>query len=1038
MKYFKLILISTTLNLLTATLFSQNISELYMDKLKPISPAQHQVQKYGEIELSEYQGKPLIDFELWEIKTKGFKLPIKLSYTSNGIKVFDESDWVGMGWDLSIASITQVIYGVDDLKTSGILRKKIPYLCGQVFGIYSYNQNTIPNFTSMSIDNSNQDWDSDCAYSFVKIESKDNCNQWPVTNYYPTDDMHQLNLVDSESDIFVINLMGEQLFCVLQELKTNDLPSVVNLKVLNRKGYKVSYRKSGTPFKWEVVDPNGNIYTFNEENKHINNTLSYTSFGPLSSTTETTRSWLLSSITDIFGDEILFNYSKNTGIHSSSTLEAKKVGVFNKDTQSYFALTGLGWDYTANCGPFIPRPNYVQEGTISTAYNTTVNTTSEKSYIESITYCGNTVLFYTQKNRIDWLNTSKLDSINIFNSGNSKIKKIIFNYEYFTAINDTIIRSNKTKDEATKRLFLVSMKQQNQTYNFFYNETNLPSKDSYALDFWGYFNGQIGNPSKIPNILHFPNEPYDYSLQTLITNNSANLYPHHEFAKAGILNKVVYPTGGYTVYSRSLNCFNNYSIPQSSNQTQGLSYGNGLRVDTVTNYNYNGVLINKKVYEYDNGKLLLPLKHFITSLEQYAEISSSGSGNSYPIYLYSGQVMTIYSSSQFSSGITGEGNGVGYGKVTSYFSSHNVPMISGKTVRYYQNEPDILCPVGMGELIPIVPTYHKGFNNGTLLREETYKGSTIINALNHEYTVVYNSDTIVSNAKLRSLSYVIDGVNCKVKKTLQVSYYPIYKTGTIKTQTKNISFTNIDSISNLISYTYNSDNLLKRVYKQESHQNKENYEEYLYPKDIISSNNYAVDQKEIMINLVSKNRISENIAIIKSITNVNSQSIITQHTYYDQLLCLPIKTQVSLNSDPFFTTSLIKYNSKMNICEVTNDENLYTSYIWSYNGQYPVAEIKNATYSEVLDIDPNLISYIENSSYPSDMDLESLFNSLRNNLPNTLITTYRYKPLVGVVASTDPRGVTIYYTYDNLNKLQYVKDHNNNIIQSFEYNYKQH
>lgn len=1036
MKFSKNIL-ALIVSLLSTTLMSQNISDMYMEKLKPITPAQYQLQRYGEIEMNEYQGKPLIDFELWEIKTKGFSLPIKLSYTSNGIKVFDESDWVGMGWDLSIASINQFVNGIDDLKTEGI-RMKIPYLCGQVFGLYTYSQSSIPNFTSMSIDNSNQDWDSDCSYSFLKVEDKGGCNQWPATNYFPFGHMHQLYIVDSEKDVFVINLLGEQLFCVIKNFESYDLPAIVNFEVLNKKGYKVNYRSSGVPFKWEVIDPSGNIFIFNEENKYSNITISYTMFGPSFSIHESAHSWQLTKITDIFGDEINLNYTKNTGIQSSSILEARKVGIFNKSNQGVYWWDSNSWVFSENSGPFNSMPNYVKEGVVSVNYDTQTSTTAEKSYLESITYRGNTVKFHTQNNRIDWLNTSKLDSISVINSANSKIKSIVFNYDYHTTNTDTIIRSNKTKDEATKRLFLVSMKQQDQVYRFVYNETQLPSKDSYAVDFWGHYNGQTNNPSKIPNILHFSNESYNLSLQTQIVNNTANLYPNEDYAKAGILNKIEYPTGGYTVYSHSLNSFNNYPIPQLNNQPQGTYYGNGLKVDTISNYDHNGKLLNQKMLFYEDGKLLNPFKHFITSLEQYAEISSGG-GLTKPVYLYSGQILTIYSSSQYSSGITGGGSGVGYGKVTSSFLNMNNSPINGKTVRYYQNEPDVLCPVSMGELIPIVPTYHKGLINGTVLREESYMNNSLINTVSHMYSIVYNSDTIFHNAKVRSLGYVNDGTACMEKRTLQISYYPIYKTGILKTQMKSTAFINNDSITSTIDYIYNSDNFIKKVFKQESHQNKLNIEEFLYPKDIILSNNFTTEQKNIMTNLISNNRISENIVNIKTISISNNQSTSTQHTYYDQSLCLPIKTLKSVNSSPFYTTLLIKYNANKDICEITNDENLFISYIWSYDGQYPVAEIKNATYDEVLNTNPGFISFIESSSYPNSLMLESLSNSLRSNLPNALITTYTYKPLVGVITSTDPRGVKTYYEYDTLNRLKCIRKNNQNgaIIQSYEYKYKQ-
>ncbi|WP_299762451.1 RHS repeat domain-containing protein [uncultured Pontibacter sp.] len=131
------------------------------------------------------------------------------------------------------------------------------------------------------------------------------------------------------------------------------------------------------------------------------------------------------------------------------------------------------------------------------------------------------------------------------------------------------------------------------------------------------------------------------------------------------------------------------------------------------------------------------------------------------------------------------------------------------------------------------------------------------------------------------------------------------------------------------------------------------------------------------------------------------------------------------------------YNAKGKLTEQAKTDDEKTSYLWGYGYAYPVAEIRNATYDEVkaaLGGDA-AVEALAGSATLSQSQL-NLLNGLREQLPEAMVTIYTYDPLAGLTSSTDPNGRTTYYSYDTLGRLKTVKDHNDNVRKSYEYNYR--
>ena len=147
------------------------------------------------------------------------------------------------------------------------------------------------------------------------------------------------------------------------------------------------------------------------------------------------------------------------------------------------------------------------------------------------------------------------------------------------------------------------------------------------------------------------------------------------------------------------------------------------------------------------------------------------------------------------------------------------------------------------------------------------------------------------------------------------------------------------------------------------------------------------------------------------------------------------------------------YDKNGNLIQIRETNNMPTSYVWGYNNTFPVAQAIGvevallessvadavnslATYSNGLDDLEILLADINGLDTENKRNNWRNFNlALNSSLEEGQITTYTYDPLVGITSQTDPNGITTYYEYDALGRLQHIRDHEENIVQHYEYRY---
>lgn len=205
-----------------------------------------------------------------------------------------------------------------------------------------------------------------------------------------------------------------------------------------------------------------------------------------------------------------------------------------------------------------------------------------------------------------------------------------------------------------------------------------------------------------------------------------------------------------------------------------------------------------------------------------------------------------------------------------------------------------------------------------------------------------------------------------------------------------------------------------------------------YPSDLLS-------QSE-MIQLNTQFRIDQPIETKEFLNGTLLTQRNIKYSIYNNIpnnyYVLPSSIQTLKNeSTPIAEDRILfhRYDDYGNPVEISKSDGLHVVYIWGYNNSKPIAKIENATYSQVQ----SYISNLQTLSNGSDeQGLIIALNNLRNVLPNSMVTSYTYKSLIGLSTITDPKGDKVTYHYDNNNRLLYVKDANGNILSENAYNYK--
>lgn len=207
----------------------------------------------------------------------------------------------------------------------------------------------------------------------------------------------------------------------------------------------------------------------------------------------------------------------------------------------------------------------------------------------------------------------------------------------------------------------------------------------------------------------------------------------------------------------------------------------------------------------------------------------------------------------------------------------------------------------------------------------------------------------------------------------------------------------------------------------------------LFPQDIPVNERTTAEET-----LIAQNRIGLPIKILSYKNNGSSDILLSNlyNQYYDWGNNLVATQKVKAAKENDALEDRIQYHdydTVGNPLVVSKIDGSKISYIWGYDDQYPIAKIENASYAEIA----TALS-LPNANAVEALDENDmvLINSLRTHLPEAMVTTYTFQPLVGVTSIIDPKGHITSYEYDEFNRLEFVKDHEGKLISENKYHYK--
>jgi len=1053
------------------------------------SPEASALGKFSEIPVSEYTGIPSIEIPIWQINQGDINMSVNLSYHAGGIKVDDIATWVGTGWSLiSGGEVTRVTRGLPDGFNSQDPIKR--YVNNQmtnqekqtyINSVYRGNNDSEPDLYIVRAGDLNFSFFEDQQGNFqpmannpnVRIQRDVNNIDWIITNgkgvkykfgarEYSEADSRFRTSGTSEIDGGYFFDANTWFLTEVEDAKNNQISFEY---VTNT----ISYLTRGTEKVKVPVNPSVDCQMYSEFS-YTYNTISSKRIKSIIFKNGRINFYEGSARLDCNGDKSIDRIEVLNGL---GTL-IKKVKFFT----SYFENNAIG---TSGLNYFnVMDHKRLRLDSLREESNTAVNAPYKFNYN------------YAQG--LPYRNSNAQDHWGYYNGQNNSTS-----VSYYDNSSSVKQGANKDIDPTgTLELSLAAITYPTGGSTLFEFENNrfLMQNNTPAANEYISINDEVrltGNNDNSDTEFHFEKQ-FTITEEDLQGNGSTTarfrLYregfdPNTSVTIAcylirpdgsiqglqvGIFNTYNLPVGTYTMkvdliteYAGNPYVYFDCGLimpkfikvnPQNPSGPVEL-LGPGLRIKRITKKALNGpdVIEDFSYIDPVSGKTSgqlgnIPEYVFTQSVKKVKEYGGNNQLGEFYECNYN-----VYSSVSNRSLINSKGSYVGYSVVTKQNAGGQD---NGKIVSKFSNFSqfnDLNANTGF----PFPPNSSQDWKRGLILSKTVYDSNGIIKrSESYKYDKIENST--INNYGLKVVANTLmdfSGADeAQVYNGLSAVRYDI---STDKYDLVTDTVIEVDNGASLLKsnkYYYSNNGFnLNQIETLSSEGSK--IVKYYYPKDYLSNANSSAVLSSLLEYNILELPIEEFLLDKRNGVERGVNGIVNEYGYdiVDQRKVFSLRKIYKANVDqigltdrydfihlPAWYEERVAYNINDRFGKPKSVSiNKYSNsvYLYSYYGLYPIAEIKNADYSTVESLlgGNNAIEAFSNSN-PTDAQVNSFLAPLRSGLPNALVTTYTYKPLIGMNSSTDAKGMTTYYEYDAFQRLKTIKDQNGNILKQTDYHYK--